>query len=377
MRLRARPRRQAPEGATLQLGPTAAGLTLAFGGRLDAAGVGELWATTLRAAAGAKDGQLEFDLSAVVACDTAGAALLVAAENAHGQPARLVGANEALTALLFRMRAALPPPRAKLAPSPPPPFRPFLGSFAGAANGLAFLGESIVAVIVLPRRLRMLRASDVLSAADQAGVRAMPLILLLGFLIGLILAFQAAVPMQMFGAVVYVAKLVSISLFRELGPLLAAIILAGRTASAFAAEIGTMKVNEEVDALSTMGLDPMTMLVLPRLIAAVAVMPMLTIGIEVAGLVGMAVVMKVFGYPLAEVMQQVRQSVTVGDFVGGLVKGLCFAAVIAAIGCNRGLTTGRGPRAVGVSTTAAVVGGIVAAIVLDGAFALIFYQLDL
>ena len=205
----------------------------------------------------------------------------------------------------------------------------------------------------------------------------MPLILMLGFLIGLILAFQSAVPMQAFGAVIYVASLVSIGLFRELGPLMAAVILSGRTASAFAAEIGTMKVNEEIDALSTMGLDPVTMLVLPRLIAAVVVMPMLTIGLEIAGLVGMTVVMEIFGFPLTAILRQVQEASTVGDFVGGLVKALVFAAAIAAIGCRRGLATGEGPRAVGISTTAAVVGGIVATILLDGAFALIFYRLNL
>ncbi|MGH7067725.1 MAG: MlaE family ABC transporter permease, partial [Acetobacteraceae bacterium] len=194
---------------------------------------------------------------------------------------------------------------------------------------------------------------------------------------GLILAFQSAVSLRVFGAVIFVVNVVAIGLFRELGPLIAGVILAGRTASAFAAEIGTMKVNEEVDALSTMGLDPMTMLVLPRLIAAVLVMPMLTIGLELAGLVGMIVVLHVFGYPPTVVINQVQQAATIGDFVGGLVKALCFAAVVAAIGCSRGLATGRGPRAVGISTTAAVVGGIVATILLDGAFALIFFRLGL
>ena len=111
---------------------------------------------------------------------------------------------------------------------------------------------------------------------DSAGIRSLPLVVLLGFLIGLILAFQSAVPMRQFGADIFVANLVAISLLRELGPLLAAVILAGRTGSAFAAEIGTMKVNEEIDALTTMGLDPMTMLVLPRMIAAMCVMPVMT-----------------------------------------------------------------------------------------------------
>ncbi len=367
-------------GETATVAPTerADRLALVFAGRLDAAGAGLLWTPALKAASGAKGRPLLFDLSGVSLCDTAGATLLVAAENAHGSRAELEGANEAMAALIARVREALQEPAQAKAASERLRLIPLLLSgFATAANGIAFLGEAAVAIILAPRRLRMLRPVDIFGTADQAGVRAMPLVLLLGFLIGLILAFQSAIPLRTFGAVIFVANLVAIGLFRELGPLLAAVILAGRTASAFAAEIGTMKVNEEVDALSTMGLDPMTMLVLPRLCAAVLVMPMLTIGLELAGLVGMAVVLKLFGYPLAAVVAQVQGATTIGDFAGGLFKALCFAAVVAAIGCNRGLATGRGPRAVGISATSAVVGGIVATILLDGLFALVFYRLGL
>ncbi len=365
------------DAASLQRVERGEGLALVFAGRLDADGVARLWAPTLKAAQGAKGRALLYDLSAVSACDTAGATLLVAAENAHGAPARLKGEAEGLHLLLERVRQALPPPGRRPKPARQPVYHPLRLGLTTAADGVAFLGETVVAAVLAPRRLRMLRPGDLLAIADQAGVRAMPLILMLGFLIGLILAFQSAVPMQAFGAVIYVASLVSIGLFRELGPLMAAVILSGRTASAFAAEIGTMKVNEEIDALSTMGLDPVTMLVLPRLIAAVVVMPMLTIGLEIAGLVGMTVVMEIFGFPLTAILRQVQEASTVGDFVGGLVKALVFAAAIAAIGCRRGLATGEGPRAVGISTTAAVVGGIVATILLDGAFALIFYRLNL
>ncbi len=372
------------ETATLADADHDESVALVFAGRRNADGVARLWTPTLAAASRARDRKLLFDLSAVTVCDTAGATLLVVAEQVHGAPAALMGANQALLGLIDRVRAARPERTALAAPSAPQGagtlvaiWPVVLTGVTAAANGFAFVGEVAVAIVRAPARLRMLRPLDILGAADQAGVRAMPLILLLGFLIGLILAFQSAIPLRSFGATIYVANLVSIGLLRELGPLLAAVILAGRTASAFAAEIGTMKVNEEIDALSTMGLDPMTMLVLPRLIAAVLVMPMLTIGIEFAGLVGMTVVLHVFGYPTAAVAAQVQQAATVGDFVGGLVKALVFGLVVAAIGCNRGLATGSGPRAVGISTTAAVVGGIVATILLDGAFALIFFRLGL
>ena len=196
---------------------------------------------------------------------------------------------------------------------------------------------------------------------------------------GLILAFQSAIPMRRFGADLFVADLVAISLLRELGPLLAAVILAGRTGSAFAAEIGTMKVNEEMDALATMGIDPMTMLVLPRLIAAVMlVMPVLTLVLELAGLVGMATVMRALRLPAGRrSCTRCKVRADLSDLLGGLFKAMVFGAAVAAIGCRAGLATGVGPRAVGLSATAAVVGGIVATIVLDGVFALLFYRLGL
>lgn len=234
-----------------------------------------------------------------------------------------------------------------------------------------------MAIATLPARRRMLRLPDLLRYADRAGVRAIPLVLLLGFLMGLILAFQSAVPMRRFGADLYVANLVAISLVRELGPLLSAVILAGRTGSAFAAEIGSMKVNQEIDALATMSLDPVTMLVLPRLIAAMLVMPAMVLALDVAGLLGMATVMKAFGYPLITVAHQVQAAASTGDLLGGLFKGMCFGGAVAVIGCRAGLATGIGPSAVGQAATAAVVGGIVATILLDGLFALLFYRLGL
>ena len=239
------------------------------------------------------------------------------------------------------------------------------------------LGEAVLACVHLASRRRMLRWADVLRYADQAGVRALPLILLLGYLIGLILAFQSAVPMRRFGADLYVANLVSISLLRELGPLLAAVILSGRTGSAFAAEIGTMKVNEEIDALVTMGLDPMTMLVLPRMLAVMLVMPAMVIALDLAGLAGMTTVMVGFGFPPAAIAIQVQAAAVPGDLFGGLFKGVIFGIAVAAVGCRAGLGTGVGPRAVGQSATAAVVGGIVATILLDGMFAVLFYRLGL
>jgi phospholipid/cholesterol/gamma-HCH transport system permease protein len=350
---------------------------MAFSGRLEAASIGALWRRAIRAAEHAHGQPLVFDLGAVSSSDVGGASFLAAVEAAHGDVAQLVGAQERVTALLLRARAATRT-RVRGETLPRLTVRDVVAAALGLlAASIAFIGEAVVAIVQLPARRRMLRVPDLLRYIDQAGVRSLPLVLLLGYLIGLILAFQSAIPMQRFGADIFVANLVAISLLRELGPLLAAVILAGRTGSAFAAEIGTMKVNEEVDALMTMGLDPMTMLVLPRIIAAMLVMPVMTLTLDIAGMLGMATVMRGFGFPLVTIATQVQNWVGASDLYGGLFKAVCFGMAVAAIGCRAGLGTGVGPRAVGLSTTAAVVGGIVATIALDGVFALIFYRLNL
>ncbi len=279
------------------------------------------------------------------------------------------GASADIGALIDRVAAA---PASRLPRRPPWTF-PNVG--APLADAIAFVGEGAVATVRLPTRRRFFRVADLLRLADEAGVRAVPLVLLMGFLMGLILTFQGSIPLRRFGADLFVVNLTALALLRELGPLLAAVILAGRTASAFAAELGTMKVNEELAALDTMGIDAMTMLVLPRMAAAVLVMPVLTLLLELAGLVGMLTVMVAFGFPPVAIFTQLLRAVHLNDLWGGLFKALCFGAAVAAIGCRAGLATGVGPRAVGLAATGAVVGGIVATVLLDGVFALAFYRL--
>jgi phospholipid/cholesterol/gamma-HCH transport system permease protein len=363
--------------ASLRIARGPDGTSLVFAGRLDAVGAARLWALTMDAARRLPPREsLVLNLAEVSLCDTAGAALLLAAEAAHGG-AVIQAAAPQMRTLIERVRQARVPP----VPAPPPPAWTYAQALArgitAAADGLAFVGEVLVAIARAPLRRRLLRISDFLRYADQAGVRALPLVVLMGYLIGLILAFQSAVPMRAFGADLYVANLVSISLLRELGPLLAAVILAGRTGSAYAAEIGTMKVNEEISALVTMGIDPMTMLVLPRLAAAMLVMPSLALLLELVGLLGMLTVMIGFGYTPEQIIVQIKHAATLKDLIGGLFKALCFGAVVGAIGCRAGLRTGLGPRAVGGAATSAVVGGIVATIMLDGLFAVFFFRVGL
>ena len=211
---------------------------------------------------------------------------------------------------------------------------------------------------------------------DEAGLRAFGLTVLLGFLIGLILAFQSSVSLRRFGAEYYIPNLVGISLLRELGPLMAAVVLAGRTGSAFAAELGTMRVNEEVDALRIMGIDPIAWLVLPRVLAAILVMPVLALLMDLAGLLGMGVVMLSLGYVTAGIAGQLQYALRLWDLWGGLCKAAFFGLAIGLIGCRAGLARRRRPARGGRRGDRrrwwAASSSIV---VLDGVFAVLFYRL--
>jgi phospholipid/cholesterol/gamma-HCH transport system permease protein len=198
---------------------------------------------------------------------------------------------------------------------------------------------------------------------------------LIAFLMGLIMAFQAASPLRQFGAELFIANLIGLSVLRELGPLMTAIVVAGRSGSAFAAELGTMKVREEIDALKTMGLDPVRFLIVPRVVAAVCMTPLLTIFADLVGLMGGSVVMLSLGFPLITYFHQVQYAVSYGSLVGGLVKAFVFGILVAGIGCLRGLQARTGATAVGESTTSAVVSGIILIAITDGIFSVIYYYL--
>ena len=241
----------------------------------------------------------------------------------------------------------------------------------GFLTFLSFLGESAACAVSALRHPRQFRLGDALLAFQRASFDGFPVTIGVGFLLGVILAFQCAAALRMFGVEVYIADMLAIALFRELGPIITAIILAGRTGSAFAAEIGTMKVDEELDALTTMGLPPVRFLVLPRVAAAIFAMPILTIFAEVAGLVGGALVLSAMNVPPTVFWHHVASTTTVFMIVFGLVKGMGFGLLVGLIGCAAGMRTASTADGVGSAATSAVVGSIVAIAVSDGLIAVL------
>lgn len=351
-------------------------LHLRFAGPLDREAAAVLWEKAHRASERAP--AVTIDAGGVTGLDSGGAALLVSLGGAA--PEWIEPRDATARGALERFRNGLG--MAKAPEVRQRKFRPIsalgaytLGRYEKFLERAAFMGETVLTALRLVPRPWRLRWSEVLRHLDEAGTRAFPLCILLGTLIGVILAFQSSVPMRQFGAEIFIPQLVGISLTRELGPLLAGVILAGRTGSAYAAELGTMRVNEEVDALKTMGLDPTAWLVVPRILASTLVMPALSMVMNITGLIGMGIVMATLGYPPVAVMNQLEQWLSVGDLAGGLGKGAVFGLAIGYVGCRAGLSAGRGPRAVGDAATGAVVGGIVALVLLDGLFAVLFFRL--
>jgi phospholipid/cholesterol/gamma-HCH transport system permease protein len=236
----------------------------------------------------------------------------------------------------------------------------------------AFLGEATIAFGRFLVGKAKFRRTDLWLTIQQCGADALPIVSLISFLVGLILAFVGAVQLAMFGAQIYIANLVGIAMAREMGAIMTAIIMAGRTGAAFAAQIGTMQVNEEVDALKTMGISPMEFLVLPRMLALILMMPLLCLYSDLVGILGGFVVgTGMFDISFTQYMEQTSTSLNLTHFSIGVFKSAIFGVVVAIAGCLRGMESGRSASAVGDAATSAVVTSIVLIIVLDGIFAVI------
>jgi phospholipid/cholesterol/gamma-HCH transport system permease protein len=243
---------------------------------------------------------------------------------------------------------------------------------AEAKYMISFLGSVCFALLHVCLHPRSLRRDDTYTCMQKTGVDALPIVGMISFLMGLIMAFMSSVQLQQFGANIYVASLVSLAMTRELGPIMTAIIVAGRSGSAFAAEIGTMKISEEVDALFTMGFDPTRFLVTPKIIASVIVVPLLTIFSDIFAIMG-GLIVGVFTLDLtanAYIAQTVK-TLDLFDVLLGFCKSAVFAVLIAWIGCLRGFRVRGGAASVGEATTSAVVSGIFLIILFNSIFSVI------
>ena len=237
---------------------------------------------------------------------------------------------------------------------------------------LAFIGDVFLAFIRLLRGKARFRRSDLSLIIQDCGAQALPIVSLISFLVGLILAFVGAIQLKMFGAQIYVADLVGIAMVREMGAMMTGIIMAGRTGAAFAAQLGTMQVNEEIDALTTMGISPMEFLVLPRMLALVLMMPLLCLYADLVGILGGVVVgIGMLDLSFTQYFHQTQAALDLTNFALGIFKATFYGILIALFGCLRGMQCGRSASAVGIATTSAVVTAIVAIIVSDGIFAVI------
>jgi phospholipid/cholesterol/gamma-HCH transport system permease protein len=248
-----------------------------------------------------------------------------------------------------------------------------LTMFQATLNVLDFFGELMLAAATALKRPRSLNLRDVTLTMERAGADAVPIVLLINFLTGFVMAYQAATQLARFGANIFVADLVGLAMVRELGPLMTAIIVCGRSGAAFAAELGTMKVSEEVDALRTMGLLPLRYLVLPRVLGLMLVAPALTLMADAIGIGGgVLVAAATLDVTPGAFMNELRQVMTPWDVISGLIKSVVFSGTLGIIACQQGLATAGGAEGVGRQTTSAVVISLFSLILLDALFTVLF-----
>ena len=325
-----------------------------------------------------RDRALEIDLSATSAIDTVGAWLLHRTLRDH-PGTRLLGASAEVTRLVREVAAADKP--CALRPDPVPIWqhelekagRAVIGAIVSMGDGLGFVGTTLLATFRALLSPRGIRWHAVSRQIEETGVNALGIVGLMSFLIGIVIAQQGAVQLEQFGAKVFTINLIGRATFRELGILLTAIMVAGRSASAFAAQLGTMKINEEIDAMRTLGLDPIALLVVPRVLALVIILPLLGFYASIMAIIGGGLLTWTYlDIPPASFVQRLREVVPMSDFWIGMAKAPFFGAVIALTGCFQGMRVEGNAQSVGEHTTVAVVQSIFLVIVLDAFFAVFF-----
>lgn len=330
--------------------------------------------------------EARIDLSALTELDTSGAWLLRRLSlrlEAAGLAVAYSGASPDQLGLIDRMT---PRERAALARPSVSPWRALvehigeatIDSALEARDLVSFFGQTFTAfgrALLNPRRIRII---SLLSHIEQIGLNAAPIVALLSFLIGVVLAYQGADQLRAFGAEIYAVNLLGVSVLREIGVLLTAILVAGRSGSAFTAEIGVMQVNEEVDAMRVLGLDVIDVLVLPRMMAVVIALPLLVFLSDIAGLCGGALMsMTALGMAMPQFLEQLQSAISFSTYWIGMVKAPAFAILIGLVGCYQGLKVEGGAESVGRLTTKSVVHAIFLVIIADAAFSIFFSWLQL
>jgi phospholipid/cholesterol/gamma-HCH transport system permease protein len=324
--------------------------------------------------------KLDFDLSAVEGLDGGATALLLelrAEAAAAGSKTEIVGASGRVRSML-ELYGAHPKRPSLQAPPARVGILDQIGretlTLVNESNTLDFIGDAVLAGVQAARTPRRVNWADVPRLMERAGADGIPIVLMINFLVGLVTGFQAAIQLKQFGANIFVADLVGLSVTRELAPLMTAIIIAGRSGAAFSAELGTMRVSEEIDALRTLGLDPYHFLVFPRIVALTLVAPLLTMLADVIGIVG-GLLVALFSLDLtfASYLAETEKALDLFDVFSGILKSAVFGLAVAMIACQRGLATHGGAEGVGRSTTSAVVSSLFSIVVIDAIFTVIFH----
>ncbi len=332
-------------------------------------------------------GTVTFDLSKVEIMDTAGALILLQHQSAIerlGEKTSIENAPDHVSQIIatvdnHRIKDCPPAKKVRgfeeLIADTGKNFLQTCSKFGELINFLGLVLTASARQIVNPGRIRL---TPLISQMEQIGIHALPIVGLISFLIGVVLAFQGSGQLERFGAQIFTINLVAVGVLREMGILLTAIIVAGRSGSAFTAQIGTMKVNEEIDAMRTIGLDPVDVLVLPRIFGLVLVLPLLTFYADIMGLIGgAAMTMITLDLSLFQYIRYLQDAATLGDFFVGMFKAPIFAFIIALIGCHEGFQVSRSAESVGRQTTRSVVEAIFFVIVLDALLSILFSVLGI
>jgi len=365
---------------------TEAGLaTLHIRGRLELGEAGPLWAGLDQFALSAVKGTtLNFDMAAVERIDGSAMAMLAhlrARLQQRGVSAEFVGATPIVQEIIHLYRGDVRVGRKKKRRARGALDQIGEGALATlteAQLGLAFLGYLVTEWLGVLRAPKTGNWRELFPTMERTGPDAVPIVLLINFLVGMVVAFQSAPQLEQYGANIFLADLIGISMTRELGPLLTAVVVCGRSGAAFAAELGSMQVNEEIDALRTMGFGPMRYLVLPRVLALMLVMPILTLLADLVGTLG-GLVVGMYALELTPIsyFTELQKAVSLSDFLSGIIKSIVFGLTIGLIACQQGLATSGGAEGVGRRTTSAVVTTLFTLVLLDAIFTIFFQAAQL